>query len=97
MDQAGDGKTAPQAAAPEHLRWDTSDMQSHRCTVATASATFDEVVLNFGAKSGHDYPGGEVAAELLQRITLRPLAAKHLLATLQKLLADLDNRPRPSR
>jgi len=98
MDQAGDRRSEPQAAtAPEHLRWDTSAMQSHCCTIATASATFDEVVINFGGKSGHDYPGGEVVGELLQRIALRPLAAKHLLATLQKLLADYDNRRPRSR
>jgi len=60
--------------------------------VATASAAREQIILNFGAKRGHDYPGGEVIVELLRRIALDPLTAKHLLATLQRLIADYDAR-----
>ncbi|HVC51370.1 MAG TPA: DUF3467 domain-containing protein [Stellaceae bacterium] len=87
--------TGPKAAAaPEHLRWDIAAMRSHRCTLATASATRDEVILNFGARTGQDHPGGEVAVELLQRVVLSPATAKHLMATLQRLLAA-DSPARP--
>ncbi len=99
MDQAGETKTGPKpapAAAPDHLRWDTSELQSHRCTVATASVTREEIILNFGAKLGRDYQGGEMTVELLQRIALRPLTAKHLIETLQRLIGEHDNFLRQS-
>jgi hypothetical protein len=49
MDQAGEPKPSP-AAAPSHLRWDTSQLASHRCALATARSTEDEVILSFGTK-----------------------------------------------
>src|SRR5437016_1821845 len=67
MNQAGETKTEPKsspAVAPEHLRWDTAELQSHRCTVATASVTREEIILNFCAKLGRDYQGGEMTVEL---------------------------------
>jgi hypothetical protein len=99
MNQAGEAKTEPNsapAAGPSHLRWDTSELKSHRCTVATASATRDEIILNFGARPERDDRGGDVAVELLQRIALSPLTAKHLIATLEKLIAEHDSRSRRS-
>jgi hypothetical protein len=99
MDRAGvpkTGPTTPSAAAPSHLRWDISELQSHRCTLATASVTLEEIILNFGAKLGDDHPGEEATLELLRRIALSPLTAKHLLAMLQRLIAEHDARSRPS-
>jgi hypothetical protein len=100
MDDAERPRQAPDptlATAPGHLRWDTSELRRHNCAVATATATRDEIILNFGAKTGRDYRGGEVAVELLQRIAVNPLTAKHLLGMLQKLIADDDARlPPPS-
>lgn len=99
MDQAGEPKTGPKtsaAAAPSHLRWDTSELQRHRCTLATASVTREEIILNFGAKQGGDHPGEEATGELLRRIALSPLTAKHLLAMLQRLIAEHDARSPPS-
>jgi hypothetical protein len=99
MDEAERAKTAPKGAAaakapvaagPGHLRWDTSEQRSHRCTLATASVTFSEIILNFGAKRSSGHPGGEVAVELVQQIALNPLTAKHLSATLERVIADYD-------
>jgi len=70
MDQGGEPKTEPKtssAAAPGHLGWDTSELQSHRCTVATVSVIREKIVLNFGAKLARDPRAGEVAVELLER------------------------------
>lgn len=94
MSEAGDAKAGglpAAAAAPSHLRWDTSVLQTHRCTLATASATPNEIILNFG---GNLRPGeaGEVGAALLRRIALTPRTAKHLSATLQRLIADHEGR-----
>jgi hypothetical protein len=100
MDEAAKPRTpatAPGAAGPGHLRWDTSEQRSHRCTLATASATLGEIILNFGAKRGRDYPGGEVAVELLRRIALNPLTAKNLSATLERVIADYDRISRRSK
>ena len=99
MDRAGEPKsepTTPSATAPSHLRWDTSELESHRCTLATTSATPEEIILNFGVKLGGDRPGEEAMLELLRRIALSPLTAKHLLATLQRLIAEHDARSPPS-
>jgi hypothetical protein len=91
MDQASEPKTPP-STAPSHLRWDTSQLESHRCALATASSLDDEIVLNFGAKVKQGSQDGEVAVKLLQRIALRPLTAKRLLEMLEKLIAERDAR-----
>jgi len=93
MDQDDGPKTGPKnptLGGPSHMRWDTSEQQSHACAIATASVTPEDIILNFGAKRGHDHQGGEVAVELLQRIALSPVTAKHLSATLEKVIADDD-------
>jgi len=99
MDQAGELETEPRrssAAGPNHLSWDASELQRHRCALATASATREEIILNFGAKLGRDFQGGEATVELRRRIALSPLTAKHLLAMLQRLIAEHDARLPPS-
>src|SRR5581483_12237046 len=71
IEQVGEPKVPP-AAAPSHLRWDTSDLVSHDCTLATANAADGKVILSFGAKLGHNGPdgtqGGEISVNLLQSI-----------------------------
>ncbi len=95
MDQAGEPK-ASAAAAPSHLRWDTSQLESHRCALAAARSVDDEIVLSFGAKMAQGGQGKEVAVKLLQRIALRPLTAKRFLEMLEKLIAERDAGARPS-
>jgi hypothetical protein len=84
------GPKGPPTTGPNHLHWDTSRQRSHDCTLATASLTPMAIILNFGSKRGHDYNGGELTVELLQRIVLEPLTAKHLAATLEKVIAGHD-------
>jgi hypothetical protein len=95
MDQAGEPKDSA-ATAPSHLRWDTLQVESHRCALAAASTRDDEIVLSFGAKLAQGAQGKEVAVKLLRRIALRPLTAKRLLEMLDKLIAERDARARPS-
>jgi hypothetical protein len=85
------------AGGPEHMRWDTSTMRTHCCTVASASTTAAAVVLNFGAKRSTGDPAGEISVELLQRVALSPLTAKHFTATLERLLAEYDRLSAPTR
>ncbi len=92
MDQPDGAKPGPNnpSAGPNHMNWDTSQRKSHDCTLATASVTPMEIILNFGAKRGGDSHGGEVTVELLQRIALKPLTAKHLADTLERVIAAFD-------
>lgn len=83
-------------AAPGHLRWETAGSRTHRCDIATAGVAPEDIILNFGGALAGEHPG-EVGVTMLRRIALRPLAAKHLSATLQRLIAEFDsrlNRPR---
>jgi hypothetical protein len=94
-DGATSGPKGASAAGPTHMNWDTSRMLSHDTTLATASATPTEIILNFGARRGEQNPSGEVTVELLQRIALKPLTAKHLADTLERVIAAYDGGARP--
>ena len=95
MNQPGEPK-ASAAAAPSHLRWDTSQLETHLCTLAAASTMDDKIVLNFGSKLAQGGQRKDVAVKLLQRIALRPLTAKRLLEMLEKLITERDARAPPS-
>ena len=84
------GSRQPAAAGPAHMNWDTSRLQSYDITLATATATPSEIIVNFGARRGGEDPNGEVTVELLRRIALKPLTAKHLADTLERLIAAYD-------
>jgi len=91
---AGAGSGATAADAPAHLRWDIAEMTSHECSLATASATPAEVVLNFGMKRPRGSQTRELGPELARRIALSPLTAKNLAATLRRLIDERDGRSR---
>jgi len=84
-DQAADGSTASESG----VQWDTGAMRDHATDIVSASAAHDEIVLNFGRIVPRDGPQG---VELLQRIGLRPLTARHLYDMLGKLVAASDAR-----
>ena len=88
---------SPAAQGPGHMRWDTSQAQIRRCTLATARPTAAQIIVNFGVKSGRDYPGSEVGVELVQQIALSPTTARHLMATLERVIGDHDRAPRRPR
>jgi hypothetical protein len=96
VDPAGDSEAespSPSPATPGHLRWNTEGLRTHRCTLATASAARQEIILNFGSTRGCDHPG-EIGVALLRRIGIDPRTAKQLSAMVQRLVAEHDNRPR---
>ena|SRR6266498_1184970 len=98
--ESSNGAKAPTADVPISQsgtpRWDNSAVTSRRCALATASAAGEEVVLNFGAKVGRQDAAGDVRAELLQRIALRPLTAKNLKALLNRAISEYDQPRRRS-
>jgi hypothetical protein len=89
MDRAPGSKPAT-PRAPEHLRWDVDNMETHRCTLATARAGAGDVVLNFGERQPRGDQAAELAAALARRVTLSPLTARNLAATLRRLIDEND-------
>ena len=70
-------------------RWDLTGMSSAYCNVASATATRDSVALNLGVSQGSgERASAELKSELLRRIVLTPLAAKHLHQVLGRLLEE---------
>jgi hypothetical protein len=78
-----------QADAAAGIRWDTSRLETHVCNLATATSAQDRVVFSFGAAmvAGED---GAHAVRLLGRVSLPPVAAKHLHDMLSRLVAEHD-------
>lgn len=80
------GEGAVENGAP---RWDLTGMRSAYCNVATATATRDSVALNLGvSQAGGARAPAELKSELLHRVVLTPLAARHLHQILGSLLAE---------
>jgi hypothetical protein len=79
-------------AASQQLRVDATGLKSTYCNVCNASATREEVVLNFGIN--HDWErthsGGDV--QLLHRIILSPQGAKQVSALLARVMQDYESR-----
>lgn len=82
----------PAAAETGRPRWDASDLRSSYCNIAAARAARRTVVLDFGIDSGRERPGAELKLELLHRVTVQPVIAKHLQLLLSKLLGEHDAR-----
>jgi Protein of unknown function (DUF3467) len=84
---------APLAANAEpQVVLDTSNVKSTYCNVCNASATREEVVLNFGVNKNWDFGGPKLAVEVQHRVILNPRAAKRLHEVLGQLLKDFESR-----
>jgi hypothetical protein len=70
------------------LAWDTTDTRMQVCDMATAIATADQVVLNFGARATDDIQVQAFGVRLLRQIALRPASAKHLRDMLTRAVAE---------
>ena len=70
------------------MRWDTSQLRSSECNVASATSTPKEVILSFGVSRSRDRPHGELQVELLHRVVLDPVAARNLQQLLTKLISE---------
>lgn len=78
----------PGGAAGSPVRWDQSAARTQAASVASVTAVADRVVLSFGVRHGEDAPGSLQGVELLRRIALQPMTAKHLHDMLARLLAE---------
>ena len=79
---------APAAAEPGAVRWDTAGSKSSYCNVASAHATRDAVVLNFGLSHKDERGPAELSLELLHQVVLSPRVAKNLQDLLSRLIAE---------
>lgn len=91
MEQGNRAKPgAPAAAGKRAVRWDTAGMKNSYCNLAVATATRETVVLNFGLSQNVEHGRTELSVDLLQRIVVSPLVAKHMHDLLSKLTAEYD-------
>jgi hypothetical protein len=90
MEQASERAAAPQASSVTP-RWDLTGMSSAYCNVASATSLRDAVAVNLGVtqRDGARAPA-ELKVELLHRVVLTALAAKHLHQMLGRLLGEHD-------
>jgi len=90
MEQANESDATSQAASGAP-RWDLTGMSSAYCNVASATGLRDAVSVNLGVthRDGGRTPA-ELKVELLHRVVLTPLAAKHLHQMLGRLLGEHD-------
>jgi uncharacterized protein DUF3467 len=70
------------------VRWDTSQLRSSDCNVASAISTPTEVILSFGVSRNRDRSRGELEVELLHRVIMDPVAASRLQQLLTKLVSE---------
>jgi Protein of unknown function (DUF3467) len=81
---------APAAAGRGAMRGVTAGSKSSYCNVANANATRETVILNFGLSQNAERRGAELGIDLLHRVVVSPLVAKHLHDLLSKLMAEYD-------
>jgi hypothetical protein len=70
----------------------STHLKSSYCNVCNASATREEVVLNFGVNQNWDLNQPNLDIELHHRIILNPHAAKRLHDILGRLIAEHEER-----
>jgi len=95
--QNGSEREAARAAPPEQGQgvghWDASRAASSYCNVASATAARGAVVLHMGVTREGGRAAGETGVELLHRVAMSPLTAKHLHQLLSRLIAEHGARP----
>jgi len=62
------------------VRWDAAGLKSSYCNVANANATREAVMLTFGLSQSAERPRAELRIELLHRVVVSPLVAKHCMS-----------------
>jgi len=78
----------------DDLSWDTSDIVTRTCDIATATTTADRVLLHFGTREADELQVQAYGARLLRQIALRPASARHLRDMLAQAVAPQAVAPR---
>jgi hypothetical protein len=74
------------------VKWDDSGMTTSYSNVCNVSSTREEVTLLFGTNQTLYTGQKEVTVKLSDRIILSPFAAKRLLALLQNVIGQYEQR-----
>lgn len=78
----------------DDLSWDTSDIVTRTCDIATATTTADRVLLHFGTREADELQVQAFGARLLRQIALRPASARHLRDMLAQAVTPPTVAPR---
>jgi hypothetical protein len=74
------------------IKWNSENLKSSYCNICNATATREEVVMNFGINSNWDRAQPEMEIELTHRIVLSPFATKRLSEVLVNLVKEYESR-----
>jgi hypothetical protein len=85
-------RSARPAGTQMGANWDTSRARSSHCTLASASAAGQQVVLNFGVTRSREGAPKELELQLMHRIALSPKIASQVRQLLSRLIAEHDAR-----
>ena len=89
---AKDKNDAPAAGAVPTIRWDDSDMGTSYANVCNVSSSREEVTLLFGTNQTWHTGQSEFTVKLSDRVIISPFAAKRLLALLQNVVGQYEDR-----
>lgn len=81
----------PSEGAPS-IKWDDSDMSTSYANVCNVSSSREEVTLLFGTNQTWHTGQREFTIKLSDRIIISPFAAKRLLALLQNVVGQYEER-----
>ena len=86
------GNAPADAPSQNQVRLDLANLKSSYCNFVNATATREEVVLNFGINQNWELGRKDVDVQLLHRIILSPYAAKRLQELLIQLMREHESR-----
>lgn len=77
------------------VHWDDSKMRSSYANIFNVATTREEVMLLFGTSRAWTQVTDELTVDLSERILLNPIAAKRLLAMLQRSIEEYERTYAP--
>jgi hypothetical protein len=89
---AKDKKDAPAEGPVPTIKWDDSDMSTSYANVCNVSSSREEVTLLFGTNQTWHTGTQEFTIKLSDRVIISPFAAKRLLALLQNVVGQYEDR-----
>jgi len=89
---AKDKDATQKKGATPTIKWDDSDMSTSYANVCNVSSSREEVTLLFGTNQTWHTGQQEFTIKLSDRVIISPFAAKRLLALLQNVVGQYEQR-----
>ena len=83
---------SPAAGTVPTIKWDDTDLSTSYANVCNVSSSREEVTLLFGTKQTWHTGQQEFTVKLSDRVIISPFAAKRLLALLQNVVGQYEER-----